>query len=99
MKDITGIEIFPSKGGLYCDGAKNVNEICCDECDYFLECYPEWNSHLLTKSSAKTSYNKENKGSFSQRRGFHVESSGTEKAGSACAGEYSGQSGTAKTGI
>lgn len=47
--DITGIILTPGNNGDNCFGKgehtdKNGNliECCCDECDYFLECFPEF---------------------------------------------------------
>ena len=41
--DVTGIELTPGdpehcKG----NGKENPMTCCCDECDYFLKCFPEW---------------------------------------------------------
>lgn len=41
--DVTGIELSPGdpeacKGNGKHDGI----ECCCDECDFFLKCFPEW---------------------------------------------------------
>ena len=35
-KDPTGVLLTPSPGGTDCAG----NPTCCDECDYFLDCFP-----------------------------------------------------------
>lgn len=46
--DITGVELTPGKPTQYKGNGKTKNkngkliECCCDECDYFLLCYPEW---------------------------------------------------------
>ena len=49
IADITGISLLPSALGSLCPGNglkqdKNGNpiECCCDECDYMLECFPEY---------------------------------------------------------
>ena len=49
--DITGISLIPSVQGQHCPGNgmtrdKNGNliECCCDECDFMLECFPEYDS-------------------------------------------------------
>ena len=47
--DVTGIELTPGNNGEDCKGngkhlGENGNpiECCCDECDYFLLCFPEF---------------------------------------------------------
>lgn len=46
--DITGVELTPGKPTQCKGNGKTKNkkgkliECCCDECDYFLLCYPEW---------------------------------------------------------
>jgi len=51
----TGTELTPGNQGKYCLGNGNFPgfECCCDECDYFLLCFPNWevdmscaNSHI-----------------------------------------------------
>lgn len=39
----TGIELTPSLHGNDClgNGEHEGYECCCDECDYYLECFPE----------------------------------------------------------
>lgn len=41
--DVTGAELKPGKPD-ECEGNGKhpLFELCCDECDYFLKCYPEW---------------------------------------------------------
>ena len=46
--DVTGTLLTPGNHGKNCevngehrDGNENLIECCCDECDYYLECYPE----------------------------------------------------------
>lgn len=45
--DVTGIILTPCSGGKEClgngehtDENGNLIECCCDECDYYLECFP-----------------------------------------------------------
>ncbi len=45
--DITGIILTPGNGGKDClgngehtDKNENLIECCCDECDYYFECFP-----------------------------------------------------------
>lgn len=47
--DITGTVLFPGNNGENClgngehtDKDANLIECCCDECDYYLECFPEF---------------------------------------------------------
>lgn len=46
--DITGVELTPGKpdeclgNGEQIDENGEPIECCCDECDYFLACFPEW---------------------------------------------------------
>lgn len=39
-------QLTPSPNGEQCigNGLSPDTECMCDECEYFLECYPEWNS-------------------------------------------------------
>lgn len=43
--DVTGAELKPGDPE-HCQGNGEHPgfEICCDECDYFLQCFPEWDS-------------------------------------------------------
>lgn len=40
----TGIELTPSSEGKDClgNGEHPGIECCCDECDYYLTCFPNW---------------------------------------------------------
>ena len=40
----TGILLMPGAYGHYClgSGEHKDYECCCDECDYFLICFPDW---------------------------------------------------------
>ena len=40
--DITGIELAPGKPAVCLGNGKQGFECCCDECDYFLLCFPEY---------------------------------------------------------
>lgn len=46
MKNNDSIEATPSPNGEKCigNGLNKDVECMCDECDHFLECYPEWDS-------------------------------------------------------
>ena len=39
--DITGIELTPGKPAVCLGNGKQGFECCCDECDYYLLCFPE----------------------------------------------------------
>ena len=43
--DITGTILTPSRQGRKClgNGEYPEYECCCDECDYFLYCFPQYN--------------------------------------------------------
>ena len=52
--DITGTTLVPSSNGEDCPGNgkqldhdRNVIECCCDECDYYLFCFPEANKRII----------------------------------------------------
>lgn len=39
--DVTGVKLTPSSNGELCAGSgKEKYECCCDECDYYLLCFP-----------------------------------------------------------
>ena len=40
--DVTNVELTPGDFAAYLDNGKNGFECCCDECDYFLLCFPEF---------------------------------------------------------
>lgn len=41
--DGTGTDLTPGNGGADCAGnGEGEAECCCDECDYFLVCFPEF---------------------------------------------------------
>ena len=42
--DITGIELTPGKPDDCLGNGERGVECCCDECDYFLLCFPEFDS-------------------------------------------------------
>jgi len=41
--DITGIELMPGEPTVCLGNGEQGFECCCDECDYFLRCFPEFN--------------------------------------------------------
>ncbi len=49
ITDVTGIPLLPGERGHQCPGNGRTKdsrgdpiECCCDECDYMLECFPEY---------------------------------------------------------
>jgi len=40
--DITGIELTPGEPAVCLGNGKQGFECCCDECDFFLLCFPEF---------------------------------------------------------
>ena len=40
--DITGVELMPGKPAVCLGNGEQGFECCCDECDYFLLCFPEF---------------------------------------------------------
>ncbi len=46
--DSTGTLLTPSRQGYKCygNGKYPQYEFCCDECDYYLYCFPQFDSHL-----------------------------------------------------
>ncbi len=46
--DVTGIPLTPSRQGKKClgNGEHPEYDCCCDECDYFLYCFPQYDWRL-----------------------------------------------------
>ena len=42
--DVTGVELTPGEPTVCLGNGEQDFECCCDECDYYLLCYPELNS-------------------------------------------------------
>ena len=42
VTDITGVELTPGKPAACLGNGEQGFECCCDECDYFLLCFPEF---------------------------------------------------------
>ena len=40
--DITGIELMPGEAAVCLGNGEQGFECCCDECDYYLLCFPEF---------------------------------------------------------
>ena len=39
--DVTGVELTPGEPTICLGNGEQCFECCCDECDYFLLCFPE----------------------------------------------------------
>ena len=48
VTDITGVELTPGKPAVCLGNGEKVFECCCDECVYFLLCFPEFDSKSET---------------------------------------------------
>ena len=44
--DITGVELTPGKHIVCLGNGEQGFECCCDECDYFLRCFPEFDDQI-----------------------------------------------------
>ena len=44
--DVTGIELTPGEPDVCLGNGEQELECCCDECDYFLLCFPEFDPKI-----------------------------------------------------
>ena len=51
--DISGIELTPGAPSACLGNGMQGFLCCCDECDYFLLCFPEFDSQVKEKSTVK----------------------------------------------
>ena len=49
--DVTGVELTPGEPSVCLGNGEQGFECCCDECDYFLLCFPEYNFWLTEFNS------------------------------------------------
>ena len=49
--DITGVELTPGKTAVCLGNGEQGFECCCDECDYFLLCFPEFDSKIKKRKN------------------------------------------------
>ena len=56
--DVTGVELTPGKPTVCLGNGEQGFECCCDECDYFLLCFPEFDPK--SKKYPPTYYDKNN---------------------------------------
>ena len=47
--DVTGVELTPGEPDVCLGNGKQGFECCCDECDYFLLCFPEFDVKWMKK--------------------------------------------------
>ena len=55
--DITGIEITPGKPTVCLGNGDRGVECCCDECDYYLLCFPKFDVEIKEESIAASKDN------------------------------------------
>ena len=55
--DITGIELTPGKPTVCLGNGEQGFECCCDECDYFLLCFPEFYVQIKEENIATSKDN------------------------------------------
>ena len=44
VMDITDVELIPGEPKVCLDNGEQGFECCCDECDYFLLCFPQFDT-------------------------------------------------------
>ena len=66
--DITGVELTPGEPSVCLGNREQGFECCCDECDYFLLCFPEFDSKSETINKTENPqtllWQKQRKGTF-----------------------------------
>ena len=55
--DITGIELTPGNLTVCLGNGEQGFECCCDECDYFLLCFPEFDVQIKEENIAESKDN------------------------------------------
>ena len=55
--DITGIELTPGNLTVCLGNGEKGFECCCDECDYFLLCFPEFDVQIKEENIAESKDN------------------------------------------
>ena len=60
IMDITGIELTPGNPTVCLGNGEQGFECCCDECDCFLLCFPEFDPNNPEKNTAMDSAWKDN---------------------------------------
>ena len=62
--DLTGIELTPGKPTVCLGNGEQGFECCCDECDYYLFCFPEFDPQNKEENIAMDSCGRTRKGRF-----------------------------------
>ena len=57
ITDITGIELTPRTPDVCLGNGKQDFECCCDECDYFLLCFPEFDAQIIEENIVQSKNN------------------------------------------
>ena len=57
IMDITGIELTPGNPTVCLGNGEQGFECCCDECDYFLLCFPEFDVQIKKENIATSKDN------------------------------------------
>ena len=55
VMDVSGIELTPGEPTVCLGNGEKGLECCCDECDYYLLCFPEYMPKFLRQISKKKS--------------------------------------------
>ena len=55
--DITGVELMPGIPAVCPGNGEHGFECCCDECDYFLLCFPEFDVQIKKEKIAESKNN------------------------------------------
>ena len=50
VTDITGVTLTPGEGDVCLGNGEQGFECCCDECDYYLLCFPEFDTKKQIKN-------------------------------------------------
>ena len=66
VMDITSVELAPGKPTACLGNGEPGFECCCDECDYYLLCFPEFDPQ---KQEENTAENKANMSQFCKKDG------------------------------
>ena len=56
--DVTGVELTPGKPDVCLGDGEQGFECCCDECDYYLLCFPEFDSKNQNENAAENKNNR-----------------------------------------
>ncbi len=51
--DVTGVELAPGDPSVCLGKGEYGFECCCDECDYYLLCFPEFDLKIINKTKSQ----------------------------------------------